>query len=127
VNDGKADSLPDTVDVTVLLQATIDFDPDVLNLRSTDKYATAYIELPQGFDVCQIDISSVRLNDTTPALTKPTAIGDYDTDGIPDLMVKFSRAAVKSLLTPGNQVITITGQLAGITFEGTDTIRVIKG
>ena len=127
VNDGKVDSLPDTLDVAVLIWATIDFDPDVLNLRSTDKYVTAYIELPPGFDVRQIDISSIRLNGTVPALAKPTQVGDYDKDGIPDLMVKFSRAAVKSLLTPGDQVeITITGEVVGIGFEGTDTIRVIS-
>jgi len=125
VNDGTVDSEPDTVDVTVLLQATIDFDPDVLSLRSTDKYVTVYIELPPGFDVGQIDISRIRLNNTIPALAKPTQVGNYDRDDTPDLMVKFSRSALKSLLTPGSQVITITGQVAEIGFEGTDTIRVI--
>jgi|GEM_PF-2699321 len=128
VNDGKVDSEPDTVDITVLLRATVDFDPDVLNLRSTDKYVTVYIELPPGFDVRQIDVASIRLNGIAPALTRPTAIGDYDRDRIPDLMVKFDASAVKALLTPGSQLeITITGEVNGIAFEGTDTIRVITG
>jgi hypothetical protein len=126
VNDGKIDSLPDTVDVTVSILAAIDFDPDVLNLRSTDKYVTAYIELPQGFDVRQIGISSIRLNDTVPALTKPTKVGDYDRDRVADLMVKFDASAVKAILTLGDQVeITVTGEVTGIPFEGMDTIRVI--
>jgi murein DD-endopeptidase MepM/ murein hydrolase activator NlpD len=113
-------------EIVQIIPTTINFDPDVLNLGSTDKYVTAYIELPSGYEISQIDISSISLNDTIPALAKPTQIGDYDNDGIPDLMVKFSRAAVKSLLTPGDQVqITITGQVAGIAFEGSDTIRVI--
>ena len=110
-----------------IVPATIDFDPDVLNLKSTGKYVTAYIELASGFDVRQIDVASIRLNGVVPALTKPTAISDYDKDGIPDLMVKFNRAALKSLLTPGNSVITITGLVAGIPFEGSDTVRVTKG
>jgi peptidoglycan hydrolase-like protein with peptidoglycan-binding domain len=113
---------------TLKTETIIDFDPDTLNLKAKGEYVTAYIELPMGYDATQIDISSIRLNGTVPALAKPTQVGDYDRDRIPDLMVKFSRAAVKSLLTPGNQVeITITGQVAGIGFEGSDTICVIKG
>jgi len=127
VNDGTVDSLPDTVNVTVMIPAVIDFDPDTLNLKSKGNYVTAYIELPPGYDATQIDVSSVSLNGTVPALTKPTDIDDYDSDGIPDLMVKFDRAEVASLLTPGDQVvITITGEVAGIAFQGSDTIRVIK-
>ena len=108
--------------------ATIDFDPETLNLKSKGKYVTAYIELLTGYDVSQIDISSIRGDAADAPFDPPTEIGDYDNDGLPDLMVKFSRAAVKSLLTPGNQVeVTITGEVAGIAFKGSDTIRVIHG
>jgi len=59
-------------------------------------------------------------------LTKPTKVGDHDNDGVPDLMVKFNRAAVQNTLTVGEEVkVTITGEVAGIAFEGSDTIRVI--
>ncbi len=127
VNDGTVDSLPDTVNVTVLIRATIDFDPDTLNLKSKGKHVTTYIELPPGYDVTQIDISSIRLNDTVPVLAKPTQIGDYDKDGVLDLMVKFDRAAVSGVLTPGDQVdVTMTGEVAGLPFASTYTIRVIN-
>ena len=112
-------------DATPILPATIDFDPDTLNLKGKDKYVTAYIELPSGYNVSQIDISSIRLNGIVPALTKPTKIGDYDRDRVRDLMVKFDAGAIKRLLTPGRQVITVTGEVAGIAFEGSDTIEVI--
>jgi parallel beta-helix repeat protein len=106
---------------------TIDFDPDTLNLKTKDNYVTVYIELPKGYDVAKIDVSSIRLNGTVPALAKPTQVGDYDKDGMPDLMVKFDRAAVGGILTAGEQVeITVTGEVAGIGFEGSDTIRVIS-
>ena len=106
--------------------ATIDFKPDTLNLKSKGSVVTVYIELPKGYDVKQIDISSIRLNGSVPALPKPTAIGDYDRDGVLDLMVKFDRAAVQKILTVGAQVkVTIAGKVGGIAFEGSDSIRVI--
>lgn len=112
---------------TLQTETVIDFDPDTLNLRSREKFVTVYIELPPGYDVSQIDISSIKLNGTVSALAKPTQVGDYDSDAIPDLMVKFDAAAVKALLKPGNQVeLTVTGEVAGIAFEGSDTIRVIS-
>lgn len=127
VNDGKVDSLPDTLDVAVSIPATIDFDPDVLNLNQKGRYVTAYIELPLGYNVTQIDVSSISLTGTVPAFTKPTEIGDYDKDSIPDLMVKFHRAAAQAVLAVGEEVeVTITGEVAGIGFEGNDTIRVIS-
>ena len=114
-------------EIIQIIPATMGFDPNTLNLRSRGKYVTAYIELPTGYDVAQIDVSSISLNGTVPALTKPTEIGDYDKDGIPDLMVKFDRSAVIALLTPGDQAaVTIAGEVGGIAFEGTDTIRVIN-
>jgi len=114
-------------DTIPIVPAAVDFDPDTLYLKSKDTYVTAYVELPPGYDVSKINISSIRLNGIVPAMTRPTKVGDYDKDRVPDLMVKFDASAVKSLLTPGSQVeITITGEVAGIAFEGSDTIRVIK-
>jgi len=118
-----------THDEFMLQTATvIDFDPDTLNLQSKGKFVTVYIELPLGYDVNEIDISSVMLNATITALAEPTQIDDYDSDDIPDLMVKFDRAAVQEILTPGDQVqITLSGEVAEISFKGTDIIRVIDG
>jgi hypothetical protein len=66
------------------------------------------------------------LNDTVPALSKPTKVGDHDEDGIPDLMVKFDGKAVQNTLSVGDEVeVLITGEVNGIRFESTDTIRVI--
>jgi len=105
---------------------TIDFEPDALNLMSKGKFVTVYIELPPGYDVSQIDVSSVMLNGTLPALVKPTQVSDYDGDGVPDLMVKFDRDAVQGILDVGEQIeVTISGEVAGIEFEGSDIIRVI--
>jgi hypothetical protein len=106
--------------------ASVDVNPDTLNLRSKGEFVTVYLELPEGYDVRQVNVSSIMLNGILPALAKPTEVADYDGDGVPDLMVKFDRAAVQDILTVGDQVeITITGEVAGIPFEGSDIIRVI--
>ena len=103
-----------------------DFDPDTINLQANGQYVTAYIELPEGFDISQIDVSSVRLNESVAALLKPIEVGDYDIDGIADLMVKFDCAHVAEVLEAGRQVVTLTGRLAdGTLFAGLDTIRVM--
>jgi hypothetical protein len=69
--------------------ATIDIDPDTLNLKSKGSFITAYIELPEGFDVNLIDVCSVMLNETVFAELSPTAIGDYDTDGVPEALSRL--------------------------------------
>jgi len=112
-------------------ETTIDFEPDTLNLKSKGEFVTAYIELPAGFDVSQIDVSSIMVNNLVPALVKPTGIGDYDKDGTPDLMVKFKRDMVQSVLSPGEGIsIVISGQVfhngSYFDFEGKDTIEVIN-
>jgi hypothetical protein len=106
---------------------TIDFDPDTLNLKSNGEWITAYIELLEGYDVADIDVSTILLEDEIPAEAHPTEIGDHDNDGIDDLMVKFGRSAVQEILDEGEEVeITVTGELTdGTQFEGSDTIRVI--
>jgi hypothetical protein len=114
-----------------VIEVTIDIDPDTLNLKSKGKWITAYIEIP-GYDVSKINISSILLNGTVPAETdqkygfvKDPEIGDHDNDGIPDLMVKFDRSAVKEIVSPGNITLTLTGEINGRSFEGSDTIKVI--
>jgi hypothetical protein len=112
--------------------AIIDIHPHTLNLKSKGKWITCYIELPDGYDVGDIDFSTVMLNDTIPVSLLdvpapdpvPTEIGDYDGDGIPDLLVKFDRAEVMALLSVGEATLTITGEVAGTPFEGSDTVRV---
>jgi hypothetical protein len=110
-----------------VLKAKIDIDPSVLNLQSEGEWITCYIELAQGYNVGNIDVSTIKLNDSVPSESKPTAIGDYDKDGIADVMVKFNRTAVQAILQVGNVEITVSGQLTdGTPFEGSDTIRVIN-
>jgi hypothetical protein len=96
-----------------VVEATIDIGPDTLNLKSKGKWITAYIELPEGYDVADIDATTVLLNDTVPAVTDPKYdfvsdpgeyITDNDDDGILERMVKFDRSAVQTILEVGDEV-----------------------
>ena len=120
-------------------ETTIDFDPDTLNLKSKGEWVTAYIEFPEGYDVADINVSSILLNTTVPVdPNAPTAIGDYDGDGVPDLMVKFDRAEVINYITANVNMtelyekgfmtitLTINGYLNdGTPFQGSTTIKII--
>lgn len=118
------------INITIYLghiTATIDIDPDTLNLKNKGKWITCYIELPDGYNVTNITVSTILLNDVVPAEDHPTNISDYDNDSIPDLMVKFDRQAVQDILEAGDNVeIIVAGELIdGTYFSGIDIIRVI--
>jgi len=113
--------------VWVAVPAEVDLTPQTLNLRSNGRWVTVFIELPVGLNPRNIVRSSIRLNGSVAPAARPWAIGDHDGDRIRDLMVKFSRSAVQSLLSPGEDTITLTGDLAdGTSFLGTTTVRVIN-
>ena len=105
--------------------ARVEIDPDTLNLKSKGKLISAYIELPVDYDVNDIDIYTVRLNGEISAELHPTEIGDYDADSILDLMVKFDRQDLIVILSAGEATLTVTGEVNGTPFDGSDTIRVI--
>ena len=114
--------------------ATIDMDPDTLNLRSKGQWITAYIQLPAKYNAADINATTVLLNGTiSPVLdpkyefvTNPSEyLVDYNEDGILERMVKFDKAEVMALLGVGETTLTITGEVNGEKFEGSDNIRVI--
>ncbi len=117
--------------LTGAIPARIDLDPDTLNARSRGRWIAAYIELQGSYEMSDVDVSSIVCFSTcgwnfTQAESHPTQIGDYDNNGIPDLMVKFDRTAVIAFLSVGEATLMITGEVNGRTpFEGTDAIRVI--
>jgi len=112
---------PDTI------TATINFDPDNLKISKKENFVTVYIELPEGYNVEDIIISSILLEESVPAELSNYAIGDEDNDGIQDLMVKFKRDDVINILPAGNNVpVQITGLMGISPFYGEDYIKVIK-
>lgn len=118
------------------ISATVDIDPDTLNLQIHRRWITVYIELPAGYDVNDINIDTVSLWIDTGTLG---ASGwDVQDD---ELMLKFDAELVIGLIwleidhmgahtiMPYENVpveLVVTGELDnGLTFEGSDEIRVI--
>jgi hypothetical protein len=110
------------------IEAVVEVHPDVLNPRSKGRWVTCYIEVPEGYDPAGIDVSTVLLNETVPAEEDPTEVGDHDGDGIPDLMVKFSRSELVDVLPHGQEVgVRVSGKVGDAWFGGVDAVRVLAG
>jgi hypothetical protein len=105
-------------------KATVDARDQALNFEGEGKWFTAYIEFPEGYNLADIDVSSILLNNTI--LVDPDApaqIGDHDSDDIPDLMIRFNRTEVANFLLSkgieyGNVTLTVTGKLDKTMFKG---------
>ncbi len=108
-----------------IISAVVDIKPDTLNRSANREFITAYIEI-RDQSLEQIDLTSITANGVA-ALPSPTTLGDYDANGIPDLMVKFDAQAVMAPLPDGEAIIVVSGKfLNGNAFEGSDSVRVIS-
>ncbi len=104
------------------IPATVDIEPDTLNLKSLGNTVRAFIQMTER-DVNDIVPSTVKLclptNECVNAIS-----GRVEND---TFKAYFDRAAVIVLLgvQTGPVTFTVTGTVAGRTFEGTDTERII--
>ncbi len=117
--------------------ALVDMNPDSLNTNSKGRWVTVYITLPEGYDVGQIEASTIAITSLAGEscqqdykqaadLSFPPQIGDRDEDGIPDLTVKFDCQMLIANLCLGDVAVTVEGTLStGQNFKGTDHIRVL--
>ena len=118
--------ITETVTVTVKpLPAEVTIDPETLNLQAPAKWITAYIELPEDYDYAAegIDINTVRLLYSGNELYADW--GDVQ-DGV--FMAKFDWVTVAGWFDGLHDVgveLTVAGEVDGVEFEGTATIRVI--
>lgn len=112
--------------VEFFLPASVDIDPDTLNLKSQGNFVSAYIELPSGYAVENIDVLSITLNNAVSAVLFPTSIDDHNKNSRPDLMVKFVHAELDKHLTAGSREVILRGRLLdGTLIGGKDKLIVI--
>jgi hypothetical protein len=116
------------------INAVVSVEPDTLNLKSQGKWVACYIELPEGYDVNDIDFSSIKLNDTIAIdYSAPIIVDDHDNDGITDLDVKFDRSCViewleatdcsRDGINDYDVTFEVTGEITEATFVGCDIIK----
>lgn len=110
----------------IVMSAGVDLTPHTINLGNHAPDVTVYLE-PRGFDATSIDLSSVRLaGSVPPTATKSPTVGDHDGDGLPDLMLKFSRPLLDPLLIVGMNTLRVSGALqTGGHFEGEGVVKVL--
>ncbi|MGB2825758.1 MAG: PKD domain-containing protein, partial [Thermoplasmata archaeon] len=110
------------------VEATVDIDKDRINIASVGGWITAHIELPDGYDVLDIDLTTVCVDGVVLADGAEWSLGDYDKDGIVDLSVKFAKGDLASALEVGEEVeVTVSGALMnGTLFEGSDIVKVFS-
>jgi len=108
------------------VQAVVEMESDWLSHDTEEDWITILIELPSGIPVSDIEVSTLLLNDTVSPEKKQFFVGDYDEDGIPDMMVKFSGQKVAQVFQSGEEVeLTVSGKLKnGLPFEGRYSLKV---
>lgn len=108
--------------------ASVDIDPDTLNLKSNGQWIKAYVTLPEGYSVEDVDVTTVNVTHNDFVLTADW--GEVQ-DGV--LMINFDRAALRDYLGVVDVddsdkfygiTLTVKGNVAGTPFEGSDTITV---
>ncbi|KPK24912.1 MAG: hypothetical protein AMJ70_00520 [Dehalococcoidia bacterium SG8_51_3] len=135
------DRFPISIAFLVGIEATADYCPNWLWIGWGGgcfiRWLRCYVELPCGYDVGDIDESTVAITAIGGEPIDPlyrkgyTRVGDHDCDGIPDLMVRFNRRHLVSICREiieecGYYDFTVSGQLnGGIAFEGNGSIYVL--
>jgi len=109
----------------------LSFSPPTIRLQSPAKYLVATISLPSGFNVSNLVLSSIRLNDTLSTSLQPH-INIQTNNGISNVAVMFDMTQVRSLLrSPGDYVLQITANILTQTnfrpFAASTTVRVQSG
>jgi len=106
-----------------IIQATVDIKPDTLDLDSPPEWITAYIKLPSGYNVSDINASSILLDNVIPAVTSrvegDTFIANFD--GATTRNYIESKLYHIGIVTS----LTITGQIGKVKFEASDDIAVV--
>jgi rhodanese-related sulfurtransferase len=97
--------------------ADVNVTPTTLNTKSKGEYVTATIKLPAGYDNTIIDISTVKLLGTLSPVSG-SSTGDSAT-------VKFNRAAVGGIVSPGSNIMVVEGStFGGVPFVGSSIMNV---
>jgi hypothetical protein len=129
---------------TEVINVKISFNPHALNLESHGKWLKCIIEIPKGYDVGDLDLSTIRLNNTVGIdFNAPIIAINRGCEEDSQVMVRFNRAEVIELIKNALEetrdtkencgkiniryvTLTVTGKLSSTTsFEGKRRILTI--
>jgi hypothetical protein len=107
-------------EAVVEIEAMVDIKPNTLNLKSKGRWVTAYLRLPSDYSVDMVELESLLLE----GHISPERVHVDVEDQV--VKLKFGRREVQALVSVPEALLTLTGELtSGITFTGSDAIRVI--
>lgn len=108
--------------ISAVIPATVRIEPETLNLASQG-VSTAFIQLPEGYDAADIDVSTV-VCEGAPAVRGMVSEEDNGT-----YITKFNRQDLVDVPTGDEVELTVIGKVfyngGYADFEGSDTVRVI--
>ncbi|HEX6288770.1 MAG TPA: hypothetical protein VFZ66_06240 [Herpetosiphonaceae bacterium] len=134
LGEGMAQPARPRIRTGSVVPASVDIDPDVWNVKTPNtspRSATLYVELPHGDDVAHVVGSTVRVFADGKAIEvqpSPMERGDYNGNGIPDLMLKVDGRAFGSVLAgySGSVEVSIIGYFVdGRAFAGSDLVQIV--
>ena len=100
---------------------SVDVHPETLNMKSRGRWVTVVVYLPEGYSAVEGDLETFRLEVDGEAID---AVWGRVDDG--KVMVKFLRSELQGLICGGDEVeVKVIGEIDGVPFEGSDTVRVI--
>jgi len=115
--------------------AQMNFTPQSLNLASQGNWVTAHLFLPAPYKAKDIDISSVKLNNTLSPDAKFKGLNlfgrgnqDKGASNSSNLVLKFSRSEFIALVgsATGTFNVTVTGNVGDKTFAAASTIKILS-
>jgi len=103
------------------LPTAVQFKPETLNLNDDeDGIFTAFVTLPEGYDVADINMSTLECEGASALSATISATGTGT------LVVKFARVDLVDVPVGDAVEMSVTGELAdGTGFHGSDLVRVI--
>lgn len=116
-----------------LAQATVEYMPEPINYLARGRFVDAYIE-PQGNgDASTIEPDTLKITtvdgNTLSSPIVPEAgfaeVGDFDSDGTPDLHIRFDRDRFRDVVPPGTRTLVLEGRALGQLFQGERTVSVV--
>ena len=98
------------------LVAGLSISPGSLNLKGNGIPVTAHLTAPGSYTPADFDVSTLRLSGVSAPIGTPTIVGS-------ELEVQFSRQALQGAIQHEGGVATVTGDLGGLCFTATSTVR----
>jgi hypothetical protein len=104
------------------LEARFEVFPPIIIVKLKTPYITGWVQLPDGYAVRDIDVNTVRMNGTVPAIPSKVFYFDLNHDDVEDVLYTFKKSDVVATLDPEHilQTITISGEVGDRTFTGED-------